>query len=219
MADLIISTTQKHLDVETITHDLIFLKDGSAALVLQVSAINFGLLSEEEQDATIYAYASLLNSLSFSIQIIIQSVKKDITQYLELLEKQEKKLKDPILRKRMFFYRQFVEKMIVEQNVLEKKFYIIIPYTPITLHKQTPITPEYIKKVLTDLEPKRDHLIKQFNRIGLIAQQLNTQNLIKLLTTFYNPQEKGIKYTHSDNYQAPLVSPNITPQTKPPLKK
>ncbi len=212
MPNVIISTTQKHLDIETISHDLVFLKDGSAALILQVSAINFGLLSEEEQDATIYAYASLLNSLSFPIQITVRSVKKDISQYLSLLEKQEKSLKDPTLKQRMFSYRQFVEKITVEQNVLEKKFYVTIPYTPISLVKKVKINQELIKRALTDLEPKRDHLIKQFNRIGLSARQLNSKSLIKLFSSFYNPQEKGINYAYPEDYQAQIVAPNLADQ-------
>ncbi len=212
MADLIISTTQKHLDIETISHDLVFLKDGSAALIIQVSALNFGLLSEEEQDATIYAYASLLNSLSFPIQIVIQSVKKDISQYLELLSQQEQQLNDPVLKQRMQSYRQFVEKLILEQGVLEKRFYIVIPYTPITLKNKASYSPDIIKKAITDLEPKRDHLIKQLNRIGLSAQQLNTKNLIQLFASFYNPKDKGIKYAYPRDYQAPIVAPNLTNQ-------
>jgi len=209
MSDLIISTTQNHLDIETITNDIAIMKDGSAVLILQVSAINFGLLSEEEQDATIYAYASLLNSLSFPIQIRVKSSKKDITQYLELLAQQEKKIKDLTLKQRMASYRKFIESTIIERQVLEKKFYVVIPYTPITLGKSPKINADLIKKALTDLEPKRNHLIKQFARIGLLAQQLNAQNLIKLFSSFYNPKVKGQRFSPVKDYEAPLVSPNI----------
>ena len=72
------ASTQQHLDIEDIQDDLIILKDGSCCLVIAATAINFGLLSEREQDATIYAYAGLLNSLTFSIQIVIRSQRKDI---------------------------------------------------------------------------------------------------------------------------------------------
>ena len=83
------ATSQEHLDIEDIRDDLVILKDGSAVLVISTTAINFGLLSEREQDATIYAYAALLNSLTFSIQIIIRSQKKDISGYLRLLDQAE----------------------------------------------------------------------------------------------------------------------------------
>ena len=80
------ATSQEHLDIEDIRDDLVIMKDGGAVLVITTTAINFGLLSEREQDATIYAYAALLNSLTFPIQILIRSQKKDITGYLRLLD-------------------------------------------------------------------------------------------------------------------------------------
>src|SRR3989339_336757 len=87
----IISTTQDHLPVHDIQENLVVLKNGSAAMVIETSAVNFGLLSQEEQDAIIYAYAALLNSLNFPIQILIRSERKDITAYLDLLIQAEKK--------------------------------------------------------------------------------------------------------------------------------
>ena len=70
------ASTQDHLDIEDVRDNLALLRDGSACLILQTTAVNFSLLSESEQDATIYAYAGLLNSLTFPIQIIIRSQKK-----------------------------------------------------------------------------------------------------------------------------------------------
>lgn len=207
--DIIVSTTQEHLEVENITRDLLILKNGAAALVLQVSAINFGLLSEEEQDATIYSYAGLLNSLSFPIQIVIKSDKKDISAYTELLTKQGQKLKDPILKERMVSYKKFIEETIVEQNVLDKKFYVIVPYQPVTLKPITQISEDFVKKALTNLEPKRDHLIKLFARIGLLAKQVNSQNLTKIFSNFYNPEVKGQKFAKAKDYSTPMVAPNV----------
>ena len=106
---IIVATTQDHLEVETIQDDVVVLRGGLISVVIQTSAINFGLLSEEEQDATIYAYAGLLNSLSFPVQIVIKSEKKDISSYLELLVAQEKKLKDETMKTRMSQYRNFMK--------------------------------------------------------------------------------------------------------------
>ena len=83
------ASTQEYLPIEDIKNNLVVLKDGSCALVLSVSSVNFDLLSEREQEAIIYAYGALLNSLTFSIQIMIRSQRKDISSYLEILEKQE----------------------------------------------------------------------------------------------------------------------------------
>lgn len=206
---IIVATTQDHLEIETIQDDLVILKNGICNLLIQVSAINFGLLSEEEQDATIYAYGGLLNSLSFPVQIVIQSEKKDISGYLELLSLQEKKLHDPVLKERMKSYRSFIETTITEQNVLDKKFFVVISYQLVTLSGKVQINEELISKAKADLEPKRDHVIKQLARIGLTSQQLNSQNLIKLFHNFYNPSVKGQKFTNSSDYEQPVVAPNL----------
>mgnify|MGYP006308013367 CR=1 FL=1 len=87
---IISSTSQKYLDIHDITNDVLILKNGSAAVVLTVNAMNFGLLAGEEQDAIIYSYASLLNSINYPIQIIIQSETKDASSYLQLLKERER---------------------------------------------------------------------------------------------------------------------------------
>src|ERR1035437_3399966 len=86
-------STQKFIDITDIADDIVILGGGNACLVIEVSATNFALLSPDEQDAKIYAYASLLNSLSFPIQIVIRSKKIDISNYLKLLdtEKEDRK--------------------------------------------------------------------------------------------------------------------------------
>jgi len=206
---IIVATTQDHLDIETIRDDVVVIKGGLISMVIQTSAINFGLLSEEEQDATIYAYAGLLNSLSFPVQIVIKSEKKDISSYLELLVAQEKKLKDEVMKARMSAYRNFIETTIQEQNVLDKKFYLIVSYQMVTLSGKVELSDDLIQKAKADLEPKRDHIIKQLSRIGLTAQQLNSQNLMKLFHSYYNSTVKGQKFTTAGDYETPVVAPNI----------
>lgn len=120
------STTQQYLDIADITNDLLILKDGSVSLVMEVSAINFGLLSEPEQDAIIYAYAAMINSLSFSIEIVISSRPKDVSAYLEFIDQQFNQTPSDLRRRQIASYRQFVSNLITEQNVLDKNFYVVI---------------------------------------------------------------------------------------------
>jgi hypothetical protein len=194
------ATTQDHLDIEDITQNLLLLKDGGAAIILQIGAVNFNLLSDEEQDAIIYAYAALLNSLTFPIEVIIRSQQKDIANYLKLLQKQSEEQANPIIRERLGKYHQFVEKLVKERRVLDKKCYVSIPFFPVELgltsqsffskkSKGLPFDKPYvIEKALASLEPKRDHLIRQFSRIGLAARQLSTQEIIELFYIAYNPK-------------------------------
>ena len=225
------ATTQQHLDVDDVRDDLILLKDGSASMVLQSSSVNFGLLSEEEQDATIYAYAALLNSLTFPIQILIRSQKKDVSGYLQILQNAAAKQTNPLLKNRIKSYTNFVEKTVKEGNVLDKKFYIVIPFSYLELGVTSAVKkslkgkqPAYqfskdfvVKKALTNLKPKRDHLFRQFARLGLKIRQLKTRELIQLLFSIYNPDSKKTQeFASSKAYAAPLVQAAI--EAKPAAK-
>jgi hypothetical protein len=200
MPDHIKASTQEHLDIYAIKDHLVFLKDGSAALVLKTTAINFNLLSEEEQDATIFAYAGLLNSLSFPIQILIRSQRKNISDYLNLIDTRIQSVPSQKVKEQLLAYRQFVKSLVKENRVLEKKFYVVIPFSSIELGlskssfnpfakspQKPPFDLSYIEeKASTVLYPRRDHLIRQFARIGLKAAQLTTGDLVTLFYTVYN---------------------------------
>lgn len=201
------ASTQEHLSIEDIKDDLVILKDGSCSLILSVSSVNFDLLSEREQDAIIYSYGALLNSLSFSIQIFIHSQKKDISSYLTILEHQEVRKKDnPLLSDLIKNYRKFVGEMVKKNNVLDKKFYVIIPFSSlemgvastltslVTKHKGLPFDINYIlEKAKISLYPKRDHLVRLFARTGLVTRQLGNKELIKLFYEIYNGSDQNNK--------------------------
>ena len=69
MADKITNTTQEQIDILDIKEDLVILKNGIVCSVLQTTAVNFDLLSEIEQDAIIAAFSMLLNSITFPVQV------------------------------------------------------------------------------------------------------------------------------------------------------
>lgn len=193
------STTQKFTEIEEIQNNIILFSDGSCAAVLTVSAVNFGLLSQREQEAMIYAYAGTLNSLSFPIQLIIRSQHKDIRAYLKLLEDQEMVQKNPKLQKSIHGYRNFVAATVKEKEVLDKKFYLVIPFSALELGVSTnvlfggkkrglPYQKSYIfERALTVLTPKIDNLVRLLVRVGLHAKQLTGEQIAQLYFSFYNP--------------------------------
>ncbi|AKM79842.1 MAG: hypothetical protein UX85_C0001G0002 [Candidatus Beckwithbacteria bacterium GW2011_GWB1_47_15] len=217
------ASTQDHLDIEDIRNDLVILKDGSCCLILQTTAVNFSLLSEGEQDATIYAYAGMLNSLTFPVQILIHSQKKNIQSYLALLNTQEQKIKNPLLKGQLVKYRDFITQTVKENDVLDKKFYIVIPFSALELgvsstlssvvrkSKGLPFDKDYIiQKAATALVPKRDHLVGQLTRLGLKAKQLTTPELIKLLFGYYNPDAGSADFADKAGYDAPIIEAAVS---------
>jgi hypothetical protein len=211
-------TTQDHLPIQDIKDNIILLKDGGGALVLQVSAVNFGLLSQREQVAIIATFAQMLNSLSFSIQIVIHSERLNISSYLDLLDKARKAQINPLLSNLMESYRQFIQTTIKENDVLDKKFYIVIPLFGIEVgltHSKESLW----QKVKTTLLPRRDQVIRQLGRIGLNASQLNTKDLIKLFYNFYSDtqlEEQWIQNTQNKPIDVRLNNPNQKTSTTQP---
>src|SRR3990170_3816823 len=106
------ASTQAHLDIENIIDDLVILKTGWVALVMSTTAVNFDLLSEAEQDATIYAYGAFLNSLSFPLEVLIRSKKADITSYFASLEEAESTQPNPNLKRQIQRYQDFIKSTV-----------------------------------------------------------------------------------------------------------
>jgi len=216
------STTQRYLDIHDITNDFVIMRDGGVSVVLQVNAINFGLLSEPEQDAIIYAYAALINSLSFPIQIVIKSQPKDVTRYLEYIDQQQNQANSELRRRQITQYRQFVANLITEQNVLDKTFFTVLPLTALEVGLPGSINPfssmtdqnkdvqfdKYyvLEKAKNILIPRRDHMISQFARLGLQARQLNTKELIHLFYVAYNAEAaEGARIVDTREYTTALI--------------
>jgi len=196
----IVSTAQDFLPVADISDDLILYKDGGAAIILESTSLNFGLLSEKEQQAVIAAYAALLNSLSYPIQIVVRSQRKDISSYMEYLSTASQKISAPKLASLMEAYKLFIVDAVKKKNVLGKRFFIIIPFSALELGVAKsfaaftkrggplPFSKEYvIKKAKDTLYPRRDHLMRQAGRLGLKLRQLFTNQLIDLVYNVFNP--------------------------------
>ena len=200
------ASTQEHLEIKSIADDLVITRSGTVALVIQTNAINFHLLAEHEQDAKIYAFTGLLNSLNFHIQILIRTQRIDISSYLEYLKQQKNSNMSEGLQKMLDIYIKFVQNLIVENNVLDKNFFIVVPYNPAVSLPSTGILKkkknekaqeeqmamkeeQLLEKAKIFLYPKRDHILKQLNHMGLSGHQLTNQDLITEFYATYNPEE------------------------------
>ena len=123
------ATTQKFTEILDIVDNVVLLTSGNACSVIEVQATNFALLSQEEQNVRVLSYSSLLNSLSFSIQIFIRSKKIDISSYLRLLNDEVEKSQSQLLQQQIKLYKDFIQELVKVNIVLDKEFYIVVPYS------------------------------------------------------------------------------------------
>ncbi len=197
------ASTQQFLDVAEIREDVVVMKDGTMRAVLLVSSLNFSLKSEDEQEAIIQGYMSFLNSLDAPIQIQIQSRKLNVDDYLNRLKEQEKTQTNELLRGQINDYRQFVKELVELGEIMQKKFFVIVPYNPASSKRKgffarmsevlTPLVSarlreEQFRQRKKDIMVKVDSVRAGLNSMGLSSAMLDTQSLIELYYTAYNPQ-------------------------------
>ncbi len=205
------ASTQSFIEIEEIKDDVVLMKDFSAATVVEVGAVNFWLLSTEEQSSMIYAYSGLLNSLSFPIQILIISKKIDVSTYLDYLEEKINKQAVDILKKRMVGYREFIKSIIKINTVLEKRFFFVVPFSPLEMGvsgaSPNSLNKEYVfTRAKTALYPKRDNLLRLITKIGLNGSVLQRQELTELYYNLYNPSATGRRLAPIESYTDVVMS-------------
>jgi hypothetical protein len=202
-------STQKFIEITNVVDDIVILDKGNACLVIEVNATNFALLAPEEQDAKIYAYASLLNALSFPIQIVIRSKKLDISNYLKLLDDEKEKTQNQALAKQIGLYRDFVKELVKVNTVLDKKFYLVIPYS--SLEKGATGAREalstnsnqdnFIIAAKASLHSKAESMHTQLNRLNLKARTLDEDQLKKLYYDIFN--DNSIEHSQTETKNEP----------------
>lgn len=200
------ASTQQFIEIEDMRDDIVLLKDYSAVIVIEVGAVNFWLLSAEEQESMIYAYGSLLNSLSFPVQILILSKKMNISSYIEYLNaKIVGAQTNEVIRTRLTSYREFIKNIVKKNTVLEKRFFFVIPFNPLELGVSGVNAKKYSKEYVitrakTSLYPKRDHLLRLLAKVGLKPTVMQKQELTELFYDLYNPTSTGRQIAPIETY-------------------
>jgi hypothetical protein len=203
MAKPVSGSTQKHIPVSEIHDDIIVMKDGGLRAVLLVSSINFALKGQDEQDALIAGYVSFVNTLSFPLQIVIQSRPLNLDEYLAELKRVEQQQSNQLLRVQIADYHDFLKELLELGDIMTKRFYVVVPYSASAEEKksfwqrllQLFSAARAITLSKTKFAQQRDELLRRIelvtsglSSLGLTIVQLDTQSLIELIYNSYNPQ-------------------------------
>lgn len=197
---------QQFVEVKEIKNNVAIMKDNSLKAVCICSSINFDLLSTEEQEAIIARFQEFLNSLDFSIQITIASRHFEIDTYLNQIKALEKKQTNELLKIQTGEYINFVQSFVEFANIMNKSFYIVIPFKIIEAREESFV--DKIKNIITAQKPKKGKFeIEKFNQyksqldqrvnliiqglqgLGVKAMPLNDEQLIQLFYEFYNVEK------------------------------
>ncbi len=195
-------STQQYLDIAEIRDDLVIMRDGTIRAILLVSSINFALKSEEEQNAIISSYVGFLNNINFPVQIVIQSRKLSIENYVSRLKQKEKEQTNELLKIQTKEYIEYIQELVSLGDIMSKSFYLCVPYNPLSdKHKGffSSLTEIFKPTILLKMKDKRflrykneinrrmENITSGLASAGLNAVQLDTQGLIELFYNVYNP--------------------------------
>jgi hypothetical protein len=175
------ASSRLQINIKRVKDGVLTLPGNQHRLVLQTSSVNFELRSEDEQDALIEAYQSVLNSLVCPIQILICIREMDLDKYIEDFRSSLQNETEEVYRKQLTNYTEFVSKLVAKNKILSRQFYIVLPYST---------------KDVSDFDLAREQLTlnadilsKGLARLGMQTRQLTSLELLDFFYSFYNPKQ------------------------------
>lgn len=195
--------SQKFIAAETVNDNVVIMKDGSLKAILLTSSVNFELKSTEEQNALLFQYQNFLNSLDFSTQIIVQSRKLDLDEYIATVSEQSRLETNELLKIQAQEYIDFVRGFVEISNVMAKTFYIAVSVSPLEGMKKGGISglfssskkigqvnAQEFLRLKNQLDQRVDYIISGIRAMGVRAVRLGKDELLELLYSLYNPGEE-----------------------------
>ncbi len=236
------NSTQNTLEFAEIRDGIMIMNDGSFRSVIMLKSINFDLMSPGEREAVEAAYQSFLNSLYFDIQIFVRSERIDIRPYIEKLDKIRSEHDNMLLAMLMEDYLGFITGLSQQTNIMDKRFYMVIPFyakadvkKALTQSKSffTGLTGMFSSKEQhvvvneQDLEAAKNELrnrvqavLASLQQCGVQGVPLDTQELIELYYDTYNPDTATRQQLKNfDDLTAPVVTKGEGQAVQPNLDK
>ena len=200
------SAVQKFVKVKEVKNGVAILTDNSLKAVCACSSINFELLSTPEQEAIIARFQEFLNALDFPLQIVIASRHFNVENYLNQIKDLEKKQSNELLKIQTSEYINFVESFVEFANIMNKSFYVVIPFSVVeakgegfltriktiitaSAPKKQAFDPQKFIQYKTQLDQRVNMVIQGLQGLGVKAIPLNDEQLIQLFFEFYNVEE------------------------------
>lgn len=236
------NSTQNTLQIAEIRDGIVIMSDGSFRSVIMVKSINFDLMSPQEREAVEYSYQGFLNSLYFPVQIFIRTSKVDLRPYIDKLDKIRTEQDNMLLGLLMEDYINYIDDLSVQTNIMDKKFYVVIPFFPeidakaaIAASKNllgnlrsifkpedhhVVIDEQTLEQAKTELRNRVQAVLAGLLQCGIQGLPLDTQELIELYYDTYNPDTATRQQMRNFNdVSAPVVTKGQGAAPQPNLEK
>jgi hypothetical protein len=236
------NSTQNNLQIAEIRDGVAIMNDGSYRSVVMVKSINFDLMSPVEREGVEFSYQGFLNSLYFPVQIFIRSQKVDLTPYIEKLDKIRSEHDNMLLALLMDDYINYIDQLAAQTNIMDKKFYVVIPYFPTTetikpytssknlfdgvfkmfgnTKTHVVINEKQLEDAKAELRNRVQAVLAGLMQCGVQGLPLDTQELIELYYDTYNPDTATRQQLKNfDDLQVPIVTKGQGHAPQPGLER
>ena len=201
------NSTQSTLQLSEVRDGMVIMIDGSYRAVVACKSINFDLMSDREREGVEYSYQNFLNSLNFPVQILVRSQRVDIGPYIEKLVATRRSQDNMLLGVLMDDYIGFIDALSQEANIMEKSFYVVVPFFPkgdaanfveqgkgffgkLFAKPQNTVThidAATYQKAKDEIKNRVDSVVAGLFQLGVQSAQLDTKSLGELYYNYYNP--------------------------------
>ncbi len=173
-------SSRSQINIKEVKEGVLILPGNKYRMIVETSAVNFELKSEEEQDQIIDTFQNFLNSLPCPVQILIRTREVDIDGYLEEFMKHKSQEKESVYKEQIDEYALFIKKLISGNKILSRKIFVVIPYTSDNGKHDFSLIKE-------QLQVSVDIISKGLERLGMKTRTLGNLETLDLFYSFYNP--------------------------------
>jgi hypothetical protein len=175
-------SSRRQIEIKEVKDGVLVLPNQEYRMVIETSSVNLELKSEDEQDVLIDSYQNFLNSLSIPLQILIRVREVDIDSYLEKIQMEKAHEKEKVYKLQIDNYTEFVGKLVSGNKILQRRFYVIIPYKNLDHTKDFSVIKEHIHL-------QRDIVVRALEKLGMKTKVLDSLEILDLFYGFYNPSQ------------------------------
>ncbi len=190
-------SSRRQIDIKEVKEGILVLPNHEYRMIIETSSVNLELKSEDEQDVLIDSFQNFLNSLSISLQILIRVREVDIDSYLEKIQESKTHEKEQAYKSQIDNYTDFVAKLVSKNKILQRKFYVIIPY-------QSSSRGNDFRLIKEHMYLQRDIIARSLEKIGMKTKVLDSLEVLDLFYGFYNPSQAKTQQLKND------VTQNLT---------
>ena len=214
------------MEFDKIEDNMIVQKNGTRyVMVVECQGINYDLMSQAEKIGVEEGFIQFLNTLSYPIQLYIQTRKINLDSSLNSYKSEVSKIEQEYSRQRVKYqalvanpnsteedkkqalyeftkqrnlneYGKDIiyntERMSLNKNILNKKYYVVIPYYPEEASQGNFAKEEVREMAFSELYTRAQSIISTLSVSSVIGRVLTSTELVELLYSAYNRDDSEV---------------------------